>query len=380
VGEPPARPLDHAERMRLALARALLLALTLVAAVGVVPAQAELQLGIQDDALLTSQEPNAWPFARGLAPKVVRYNVAWDQVASTRPAFPDDPTDRAYDFKRADVMARQTAAIGAQSLFTIVNSPGWANGGKAPRYAPLNADAYGQFCGVVAWRYSGTYTPPGALVPLPAVKSFTVWNEPNRGQYLLPQGPNGQTAATKFAGLVRACADAVHAVSPDARVAAGPIASRGAQGGAAPIAFLDSYLKAGGPRPDALAFNPYMNGLAPDFKPNEKPADGAITLRNLDQLEHWLNQAYGGSVPIWFTEFAWRTAPTPKLGTISPAKQADLLRKTVTLVRTHYPYAKLLVWYLVRDESPTSYWRSGLTTFDWQEKPAYGLYKVLAGV
>ena len=49
-------------------------------------------------------------------------------------------------------------------------------------------------------------------------------------------------------------------------------------------------------------------------------------------------------------------------------------------MRTHYPYAKLLVWYLVRDESPTSYWRSGLATFDWQQKPAYGLYKVLAGI
>ena len=82
--------------MRHALARALVLALSLVAAVGVVPAQAELQLGIQDDALLTSQEPNAWPFARGLAPKVVRYNVAWEQVArdaarlrpTTRPTPP----------------------------------------------------------------------------------------------------------------------------------------------------------------------------------------------------------------------------------------------------------------------------------------------------
>jgi hypothetical protein len=366
--------------MRHAFACAFVLALALIAAVGAVPAQAELQLGIQDDALLTSQEPNAWPFARGLAPKVVRYNVAWEQVAPQRPVAADDPADPAYDFKRADAMDKQTAAIGAQSLFTIVNSPRWANGGKAPRYAPLTADAYGQFCGAVAWRYSGTYTPPGSLVPLPAVKNFTVWNEPNRGQYLLPQGPNGQTAARTFAGLMRACADAVHAVSPDARVAAGPIASRGAQGGAAPLAFLDAYRLAGGPRPDALAFNPYMNGLAPEFKPDEKPADGAITLRNLDQLEHWLSKAYGGSVPIWFTEFAWRTAPTPKLGTISPAKQADLLRKTVTLVRTHYPYAKLLVWYLVRDESPTSYWRSGLATFDWQEKPAYGLYKVLAGL
>ena len=43
------------------------------------------------------------------------------------------------------------------------------------------------------------YTPPGALLPLPAVKNFTVWNEPNRGQYLLPQGPGGLTAARTFA-------------------------------------------------------------------------------------------------------------------------------------------------------------------------------------
>ena len=364
--------------MRRLLAPAFALACALVAAVGVVPAQAELQLGIQDDALLTSQEPNAWLFTQGLGPKVVRYNLGWEQIASVRPAAPDDPADPAYDFKHADTMARQTAAIGAQSLFTIVNAPRWANGGKAPRYAPLKPDDYGQFCGVVAWRYSGTYTPPGALKPLPAVKSFTVWNEPNRGQYLLPQGSGGVTAATNFAALVRACSDAVHAVSPDARVAAGPIASRGAQGGASPIAFLDAYNKAGGPRPQALAFNPYMNGLVPAYKPKETTADGAITLRNLDQLERWLNQTYGGSVPIWFTEFAWRTAPTPKLGTITPARQADLLHKTVTLVRTHYPYAKMLVWFLVRDQSPDGYWRSGLATYDWRQKPAYGLYAALS--
>ena len=209
--------------MRRALVSALALAAVLVTAVGVVPAQAELQLGIQDDALLTSLEPNAWPFAKGLTPKVIRYNIGWEQVAGARPKAPDDPADPAYNFKHADSMARQTAAIGAQSLFTIVNAPRWANGNKAPSYAPADPDDYGQFCGSVAWRYSGTYTPPGALLPLPAVKNFTVWNEPNRGQYLMPQGRDGQTAARNFAALVRACTDAVHAVSPDARVAAGPI-------------------------------------------------------------------------------------------------------------------------------------------------------------
>jgi hypothetical protein len=364
--------------MRSILGSAVLLALVVTAALSVAPAQAALQLGIQDDALLTSSEPDAWPLTQGLGPKVVRYNIGWEQVAPTQPRQPDDPADPAYDFTKADEMDRRTAAIGAQSLFTIVNAPTWANGGKAPRYAPFNAAQYGQFCGVVAWRYSGTYTPPGELTPLPAVKSFTVWNEPNRGQYLLPQGPQGVTAARTFAALVRACADAVHAVSPDAQVAAGPIASRGAQGGASPIAFLTAYNNAGGPRPQALAFNPYMNGLLPVYKPDEKAAGGAITLQNLDQLENWLKHTYGGTVPVWFTEFAWRTAPTPKLGNISAAEQASLLTKTVKLIRTRYPYAQLLVWYLVRDESPDGYWRSGLATFGWQEKPAYAIYRALA--
>ena len=250
-------------------------------------------------------------------------------------------------------MAKQTAAIGAQSLFTIVNAPRWANAGKAPA---LRAAERRRLRPVLRRR---------RLALLRHVHAAGRARAAARRSRTSPSGTSPTAASTCFRraatarpprarsrGSSRACADAVHAVSPDARVAAGPIASRGAQGGAAPIAFLDAYRLAGGPRPQALALNPYMNGLVPDFKPNEKPADGAITLRNLDQLEHWLNKAYGASVPIWFTEFAWRTAPTPKLGTISPAKQADLLRKTVTLVRTHYPYAKLLVWYLVRDESP----------------------------
>jgi hypothetical protein len=205
---------------------ALVLALAAVAAVGAGSAQAELKLGIQDDALLTSQEPNAWPFAQGLGPKVIRYNIGWEQAAATRPKAPDDPADPAYDFRHADEMARQTAAIGAQSLFTIVNAPRWANGNRAPRYAPAKADDYGQFCGVVAWRYSGTYTPPGALHPLPAVKSFTVWNEPNRGQYLLPQGSGGQQAARAFAGLVQACTASAQARTSPANVRAAVCPSR----------------------------------------------------------------------------------------------------------------------------------------------------------
>jgi phosphohistidine phosphatase SixA len=86
----------------------------------------------------------------------------------------------------------------------------------------------------------------------------------------------------------------------------------------------------------------------------------------------------GRAVPIWLTEFAWRTAPTPKLGTLSEDRQAELLQQSVDLVRGHEPYVKILVWFLVRDESPTSYWRSGLVTFDWERKKAFDRYVQLA--
>src|SRR4029078_4706585 len=79
----------------------------------------------------------------------------------------------------------------------------------------------------------------------------------------------------------------------------------------------------------------------------------------------------GDTVPIWLTEFAWRTAPQPGLGIITPERQADLAEQSVDLVRAHSPYAHMLVWFLLRDVSPTSYWRSGLVDSDNHKKPVF---------
>jgi hypothetical protein len=103
-------------------------------------------------------------------------------------------------------------------------------------------------------------------------------------------------------------------------------------------------------------------------------------VRNLDRLENWLQNAYGDSVPIWLTEFAWRTAPQPGIGVITPQRQADLAEQSVDLVRSHYPYAQMLVWFLLRDVSPTSYWRSGLVDSDNHKKPVFAVWARLARV
>ena len=355
----------------------MLIALALLA---VLPATASaaLELGLQDDAYLTSADPRAWQLTRELHPAVIRYNVDWSSVARTRPVRAADPADPAYDWTAPDSIVRNASSQGARVLLTLVQAPRWANGGSIPRAAPLDARDFGAFCRASATRYSGSFVPAGATEPLPRVTSYTVWNEPNRGQFLEPQGRHGLEAPRVLAKLMRACAAGIAAIVPDAQVALGPLASRGGQGGIAPIAFLARYRAAGGPRPAVVALNPYLGNLAPVYRADEREQGGAITIRNLDRLEDALTQAYGESVPIWLTEFAWRTARQPGIGLITPARQAELAEQSVALVREHYPYAGMLVWFLLRDVSPTSYWRSGLIDSRNDRKPVFAVWERLA--
>jgi hypothetical protein len=357
------------------LAPAVLLATAAAALAPAMPAQGQLLLGVQDDALLTSAHRDAWPLAKGLNVRVVRFNVAWDAVANrTRPRNPANPDDPAYDWSRVDLMARNTADIGAQALFTIGGSPRWANGGRPSAVAPRRPFDFGRFCRAVGTRYSGRYVPEGATEPLPRVRLFSVWNEPNRGQYFRPQAPQGRGAAGNEAALMRACLPALHAAAPGSRVALGPLASRGAQGGVSPLGFLSAYRRAGGPRPDVVALNPYLDGLMPVYRPDEMQPSGAITLRNLDQLQRAAHTAWGGRMPVWLTEFGWRVGFNRGLGQVTPSRQAELARASVGLVRDRYPYVEMFVWFLLRDQSPGSYWRSGLVLYDWTRKPAYRVW------
>ena len=165
---------------------------------------------------------------------------------------------------------------------------------------------FGDFCRAAA-RATRAARAGGAAAPLPRVDRYTVWNEPNRGQYLRPQGAHGFEAPKVMAGLMRACAGASRR-RPDAEVALGPLASRGGQGGIAPIDFLAPLSRRRRAGPDVVALNPYIGWAAARLPPREPESDGAITLRNLDPLQTALAAAYGATMPIWLTEFAWRTA------------------------------------------------------------------------
>ena len=64
---------------------------------------------------------------------------------------------------------------------------GWANGGK-PRYIPpKNANDLRAFATAAAKRYSGDFTPAGREDPLPAIRLWLAWNEPNNPVFIRPQ-------------------------------------------------------------------------------------------------------------------------------------------------------------------------------------------------
>ncbi|HUJ35552.1 MAG TPA: hypothetical protein VLW51_10110 [Solirubrobacteraceae bacterium] len=128
-----------------------------------------------------------------------------DSTAHTRPAGFDAAEPSAYAaaaWAPYDAIIRAAAARGiGVDLALEAPAPLWAVGpgvppGTAPGFVGAwepSAKEYGLFVHAVATRYSGHYTPPGGTAPLPPVRFWSIWNEPNYGQQLAPQAVDDST-------------------------------------------------------------------------------------------------------------------------------------------------------------------------------------------
>src|SRR5262245_8368915 len=109
-------------------------------------------------------------------------------VARRKPEEPANPADPAYNWGMYDDVVMRAAENNMRVLLGIQGTPGWANGGKSFNRAPRNASTLRAFAHAAATRYSGTFTPEGAEEePLPAVRYWLAWNEPNDPVFLSPQ-------------------------------------------------------------------------------------------------------------------------------------------------------------------------------------------------
>ncbi len=343
---------------RTALAAAVLsvFASTLAPSAGAAPS---IRYGIKDDAwLMHGPGTIAQRVARlqSAGVQIVRFSLQWDQIARSLPAAPTDPEDAAYIWTNADEVVQELHAQGIDALLDIVGTPGWANGGRGPSYAPTSGASIAAFATAAAARY-------------PWVRRWTIWNEPNQRRWLIPTQP--VVYVTK---LLNPAYAALHKAIPGVQVGGGVTAPRGGTAGVSPVAWIRG-MRSAGAHLDAYAHNPY-----PLDPRRETPTAGGctrcltLTMATLPRLLDEVHRAFGPK-RVWLTEYGYQTnPPDPALG-VPLAKQAQY--ESEGAMRA-YRAARvdILIHFLYRDEPTIGRFQSGLVSLEDTVKPAYAAFEL----
>jgi hypothetical protein len=423
-----------------------------VAALHAAPATASVtqESIFQDDNQLKANPTGTMQTLRDLGVQRVRVNLTWNTVApaptSTRRPSRFNATDPAAYSAAAwapyDAIVRFAVMYGIGIDFTIDGpAPLWATGSGAPRgttgdfrYAwQPSATEFGYFVRAVGTRYSGSYKPRGASTALPRVNFWSIWNEPNYGFDIAPQGIGAQQSIPNSPHIYRNLLDAAwsallatgHGTRTD-RILFGEVTPHGENSWGVfsnmkPLVFLRSlycvdsgYHQLRGSvaaaegcptttagsrsfrRQDPALFSasgfadhPYEEASAPNTPthlcgtklcvgaPSDPDFADLPEVPRLEQTLDRLNGVYGSHTrfAIWSTEFGFRTKPPdPNLG-ISQSAAAEYMNWAEYL---SYRQARLLSYsqYQLIDSPPPASFDTGLENPGGSHKPGYDAYRM----
>jgi hypothetical protein len=368
-----------------------------------VKTSSRLLVGLNDEAFTLYGDPTtAFATLKTLKAQVLRVNLYWGgtkwAVAKSRPADATDPGDPAYDWAIYDRLVRYATQYNIKVVFSILFTPGWANGGKAKTTAPKNFKDLENFAYAAAERYSGIWTAPKwqqdpsnptTALPLPKVTMWTAWNEPNNPIWLSPQykriGSKWRVeSAFQYAKICNAIYNGIHSKSlgplAGEKVACGVTGPKGndapttTRPSVDPITFLVQAKKFGMKKFDVYAHHPYADigtNESPTYVPTGK-VKRRIQLGNINLLITQLTKLYG-SKHLWITEYGYQTNPPDKKYGVSYAKQALWMKQAYAIARKN-PRIDMMLWFLVRDEPAVGNWQSGLETAAGKKKPAWSAF------
>ena len=404
----------------------------------------------QDDNQLKANPAGTMQVLRDLGVQRVRVNLTWNTVAPS-PAS----TKRPKGFNASDpaaypaagwapydaiVRAGQTYGVGID--FTINGpAPLWATGSGAPKgttgdfraaWQP-SAKEFGLFVHAVGTRYSGSYKPRGSSSALPRVNFWSIWNEPNYGFDIAPQGIGSHQSTPNSPHIYRNLLNAAwsslqatgHRTRTD-RILFGEVTPHGVNAWGVfsnmkPLIFLRSlycvdsrYRELRGSTAAAqgcpttaaasrnfrkqnpalfsasgFADHPYEQASAPNRPTHlcgSKLCAGAPTdpdfadlpqIPNLERTLDHLNSVYGSRTkfPVWSTEYGFRTKPPdPNLG-VSQSTAADYMNWAEYLSYRQprlYSYSQ----YQLIDNPPPASFDTGLENPNGSHKPGYDAYRM----
>lgn len=300
-----------------------------------------------------------------------RVDLFWREVAPRRPARPADPRDPAYDWRRADLILTGLAKRDITPIVSVYNAPAWAAGGRVEGQNPeLNTaapdpEAFGEFMQAVARRYSGGQRGSDGT-PLPLVRHFELWNEPNLSGFLNPQVAGGERVALDtYAAMVKSAYPRIKRVSPGSVVIAGVGGPRGLTNDTGTGAFdwLEGLAERRIPL-DAYSQHIYP-AAAPLVETDALPSWSSID-RLLDELD-----AFRPGLPLYITEAGYTTSPTPYRDVyVSEDEQAQYLTQIYSeLPQLRNGRVAVVVWFNLQDNAG---WPAGLLRDpDGTQKPSY---------
>ncbi len=338
---------------------------------------------------------------RALGADTIRVLAKWNEIAprprAARPGFDASDPARYSGFGPYDDLVRRASALGFRVLIDLApDAPRWATAGRPPITADtvnLGPDArdFGDFAAAVARRYSGRFR------GLPAVRYFSIWNEPNHELFLKPNARSPEL----YRELVRAALPAVRENGPaDVQVIAGETAPAERPGKVmGPGRFVRRWLCLDDnfqPDPkgagcdgfqrleiDGFAHHPYGPALRVARKRD------VISLLAIRRLGDYLDRAAQAGrlprdLPIYSTEFGFQSNPPDPTVTTTLARQAELLNEKEEQ-SYRYPRLRSYAQYLLYDDPPRSgatveeIWsgfQTGLRFADGRRKPAWDAYRL----
>lgn len=301
-----------------------------------------------------------FPIYRDLGVTLYQMQLPWFQVAPTRPANPTDPNDPAYRWpEEADFAVGQAGANGMGVLMMVKGSPGWANGGRPPNWAPTNPKDYADFMTAASRRY-------------PSVRHWMIWGEPTRSANFLPQ----RGAARRYARILDAAYGAVKAQSRSDLVIGGNSYFKGSSSQSVPFVWVRRLRLSNGrpPRMDLYGHNPF--GSRRPSLSRGPFGKGFADFADLGRFRVAVSRNLGrGRGPRLFLS-EW-TLPTAKGDSefsyyVLPRTQPSWIRDGFRVAHRVGAYG--LGWVHLYDEPGPKFF-SGLLDSSGQRKPGYFAFK-----
>ncbi len=359
-------------------ARLTLLALVALLVAGAAQATAapRMPIGFFDDPTFRWSADRAENLQRAAAAgaSIIHTTANWPQLAPTRPADASDGDDPAYHLADLDELVAHAASNGMRVMINITGTPKWANGNTSPNHMPKRVSDLTTFSRLLATRYNGAHDKG-------YVGLWSVWNEPNLQQFLMPQYVGKKiVSVSNYAKLYRAAYAGIKAGNRGAQVAAGETSamgrdkpSKGSSQTVSPGTFARLLAQQKGIKFDAWAHHPYPT--APNAKPLEKVRYPNVTLSTMPRFEKDLRKWYHRIVPIWITEYGHETKPGERKG-VTLATQAKYAKQALGIARKD-PNVQMFVWFTFRDSSGNP-WQSGLLQPSGAAKPSYSAFGAVA--